>query len=208
MNSKKSYYEIGGEAARMYSTIDDYLELTLTRDADKIAKTRKYGAVIGFGAAAVLIIIAVVIHTLLASLLLVAFAVAAALAGVYITRYDGQYTHAKWVNAIIDKDGIDKGYKDFMSAMPAGMILVGARYLFVRGTDMARIDDVEKFYIRKDIETDQVRGCYISAEVRENGRKRSFDIMPVTSRGNEPREALRNFEKTVKELNRNAKKDI
>lgn len=207
MNKKKeliSYYDMGGEPAKMYKRLDDYLMLTAETDSKKIDITRKIGAASGIIMALIFIITAVYMRTLISSIVLGAFVVMSGLVTYKALTNDGQMPQAKRANGIMEKDGLETVYRDFMYAkpVPSASALIGARYLFIRDEGMVRVKDIKNFYLRTESNDEESEGgCFLSIRLKDEFGSAAYDIRRVSGNRNERKLILGQTEESIRKIN-------
>ncbi len=178
-----SYYDMGGDVEKMYKALDDFLVITKKVDENHIKNVKKWGSLIAFGAAALLIAAAVYDGSLEVVILCASLAFLSAGLGVYLlTGYGAkEYPNAKRVNALIDADGMQELYDDLQRSqpIPGTSAYTGGKYLFLRGDAVMRIDDIKRFFIYEKEGDDRHAEYHVAVEIEDEAGKSHFLLKEV-----------------------------
>ena len=197
-----SYYDMGGESARMYREIDNFLELSKRFSPQAVKRKRIIGSALLWGATALMlaIIIAGAVMDPMAGFTNAAtlgvFMLGTIGGGVYFSFFYGKKPFIEVVrtDAIIDRDGLENVYNDLKHAVqiPDTPAYLGDEYLFMRGKVMCRIRDISDVYIRV-VSDDDSTTYYASVRVYDETGNTILDL--TTLKGFLAKKRQENFEK-------------
>ena len=189
-----SYYGMGGEVAKMYKALDDFLVITKNVDEKHIRKVRIWGTVTAFASVAGLITAALLSGS--PEVMIFCFSLAFLLAGLGIYLMTGygsrEFPNAKRVNSLINADGLRELYEDLERAsnIAGTTAYTGGKYLFLRGDAVMRISDIKRFFVYESEGNDRHAEYHAAVEIEDEAGKARFRIKELSGTKKERSEQL------------------